>query len=291
MEIQRSFIGEKDKGVLYLVGTPIGNLSDITYRALQILQEVDVIAAEDTRHTLKLLNHFNVNKKLVSYHEHNKISSGYKLIEDLENAKKIALVSDAGMPAISDPGYEIVVEAIKRGISVVPIPGANAAIASLVASGLGTKRFVFLGFLAKDKKTFIKELTEVKQYSGSIIIYEAPHRIKKTLKSIKDVLGNREISLSRELTKKHEEFIRGNIDELIAYLDNNQLKGEMTLVIEGTKVIELESCENDWWQALTINEHVDFYVEKNKTIKEAIKMVALERNTPKREIYHNYHIK
>jgi len=291
MEIQKSFIDVEEKGVIYLVGTPIGNLNDITFRALQILEEVDVIAAEDTRHTLKLLNHFNIKKKLVSYHEHNKVSSGHKLLEDLENGKRIALVSDAGMPAISDPGYEIVVEAIKKGITVIPIPGANAAITSLVASGISTKRFVFLGFLSKDKKSFIKELTEVKQYSGSIILYESPHRIGKTLQTIKEVIGNRRISLSRELTKKHEEFLRGTIDEIIDYLESNQLKGEITVVIEGTNVIDIEKSGEEWWQSLTINEHVDFYVVKDNSIKEAIKIVAVERNIPKREIYHNYHIK
>ncbi len=291
MDIQKSFTNDKEEGILYLVGTPIGNLNDITYRALQILKEVDFIAAEDTRHTIKLLNYFNIKKKLISYHEHNKVTSGNNLLKNLENGKKIALVSDAGMPAISDPGYEIVCEAIKNGITIIPVPGANAAITSLIASGISTKRFVFLGFLSKDNKTLIKELMEVKRYSGTIILYESPHRIRKTLHIVYDIFGNRRISLARELTKKHEEFIRGSIEELLGYLENNQLKGEITIVIEGINKVEQENKENEWWQLLAINEHVDFYVGKGKSLKEAIKIVALERNVAKREIYQTYHIK
>lgn len=289
VHIQKSFNYKKDTGILYLVGTPIGNLNDITYRALQTLEEVDLIAAEDTRHTLKLLNHFNINKKMVSYHEHNREKSGENLLKFLEEGKSIALVSDAGMPAISDPGYEIVRDAIKKGITVIPIPGASAAITGLVASGISTKRFFFLGFLSSDKKTLIKELVEVKYYPETLICYEAPHRIIKTLEIIKETIGNRTISLSRELTKKHEEFIRGTAEEIIEYLKETQLKGEITVIIEGAKEADIIKHEDEWWISLSINDHVNHYIEKGNVVKEAIKITALERNLPKREVYQSFH--
>lgn len=289
VQIQKSFNYKKETGILYLVGTPIGNLNDITYRALQILQEVDLIAAEDTRHTIKLLNHFNINKRLISYHEHNKEKSGENLLKILEEGKNIALVSDAGMPAISDPGYEIVRDAVEKGITVVPIPGVNAAITALIASGISTRRFIFLGFLSSERKTLAKELMEVKQYTETLICYEAPHRILKTLEVIKDTLGNRIISLSRELTKKHEEFIRGTVEEIIEYLKESQLKGEITIIIEGAQDIDLVK-EDTWWTSLTIMDHVNHYIDKGQGVKEAIKTTALERDLPKREVYQAFHI-
>ncbi|OEG00280.1 16S rRNA (cytidine(1402)-2'-O)-methyltransferase [Vulcanibacillus modesticaldus] len=288
MNTQKSYNSENDLGVLYLVGTPIGNLDDMTYRAVKILRQVDLIAAEDTRHTIKLLNHFDIQKRLVSYHEHNKDSSGKELIKRLEEGTNIALVSDAGMPAISDPGNELVNEAVSRGISVIPIPGANAAISGLVASGLSTRKFVFLGFLPREKKSITKELERIKDYTETLVFYEAPHRIKKTLKVITEVLGNRKAVLIRELTKKHEEFIRGTIEEILKYIEFNPLKGEMTLVIEGISESQKKGPES-WWIALTINEHVEYYIKDGKTSKEAIKLTAKDRNLPKRDVYKIYH--
>ncbi|MGD9677783.1 MAG: 16S rRNA (cytidine(1402)-2'-O)-methyltransferase [Vulcanibacillus sp.] len=289
MKIQKSFNYKKDTGILYLVGTPIGNLSDITYRALQTLEEVDLIAAEDTRHTIKLLNHFNINKKLISYHEHNKENSGENLLNILTEGKDVALVSDAGMPAISDPGYEIVRDALEKGITVIPIPGVNAALTGLIASGISTRRFVFLGFLNNEKKNLIKELIGVKQYTETLICYEAPHRILKTLEVIKEILGNRLISLSRELTKKHEEFIRGTVEEVVEYLKETQLKGEITIIIEGAQEIDLVK-EDSWWSSFTIIDHVNHNIAKGQEVREAIKQTALERGISKRDVYQEYHV-
>ncbi len=245
LEFQKSYDTDQDQGILYLVGTPIGNLEDISYRALRILQEVDLIAAEDTRHTLKLLNHFEIHKSLISYHEHNKEHRGVELIELLLQGKNIALVSDAGMPAISDPGYEVVVQAIDQGIRVIPIPGPNAAITALVASGLPTQRFLFIGFMPRGKKLLLNELEKYKPSLETLIFYEAPHRIEKTLKAMREILGNRKIVLIRELTKKHEEFIRGTVDELIQYAESNSIKGELTVLLEGTSRKEIQKEEKN----------------------------------------------
>lgn len=289
MNIQKSYKDKGDTGILYLVGTPIGNLNDITYRAVETLKEADIIAAEDTRQTIKLLNHLDIQKTLVSYHEHNKETSGRELILKLKGGKTIALVSDAGMPAISDPGYELVQEAVNNNITIVPIPGANAAISGLIASGLPTKRFIFIGFLSRDKKNIKKELLEIKNVKETIICYEAPHRITKTLKAIFEILGNRNIVLVRELTKLHEEFIRGNTDEIITYTEENNIKGELTVIIEGANEDSILKDEELWWKGYSITDHVDYYMKQGLSSKEAIKSVALDRNIPKREIYQEYH--
>ena len=226
------------KGKLYIVATPIGNLDDITLRALKVLKEVDLIAAEDTRQTLKLLNHFEISKPLISYHRHNEDVKSNILIEKLNNGENIALVSDAGTPGICDPGEEVIKKAIDQKIEVIPIPGACAFVNALIASGLDTKEFNFLGFLPLNKKLRKEKLEEIDKSEKTIIIYEAPHKMKNTLMDLKEILKNRKIVLARELTKIHEEFIRGNINELLENIDN--LKGEMILIIEGN-----DKKEND----------------------------------------------
>lgn len=290
IDIQKSFEEKYEKGILYLVGTPIGNLEDITYRAIRVLREVDIIAAEDTRQTIKLLNHFDISKQLISYHEHNKETSGKKLLGKLSEGKNIALVSDAGLPAISDPGYDIVKMVIQSNMKVVPIPGPNAALSSLICSGISTENFLFLGFLPKEKNLRKKELERNKNIKETIIIYESPYRIKQTLESIFDIFGNRKISLSRELTKIHEEFIRGLIDEILQYLKENTLKGEITVIIEGIDENTIKKSTEEWWNSLSISDHVKHYIIQGETSKEAIKKVALERNIPKKEVYREFHI-
>lgn len=287
MWIQKSFHNE-EAGALYLVPTPIGNLEDITYRALNILKEVDLIAAEDTRHTKKLCNHFEIQTKLVSYHDHNKQSSGHKLLADLREGKKVALVSDAGMPAISDPGYELVVSCIEEEINVIPLPGANAALPALVASGLSTDHFYFYGFLHRQRKAKKKQLEQLKNIQCPIIFYESPHRLKETLQQLLDQLGDRKISVCRELTKKFEEFIRGNISEVISYYEENDPRGEYCLVLDGSNQ-EIGELDSEWWKELTIIQHIDHYIALKFSSKEAIKQVAKDRNVQKQEVYQIYH--
>ncbi len=282
-------------GTLYLVGTPIGNLQDMAYRAIETLQSVDVIAAEDTRHTRKLLTYFDIHTRLMSYHEHNQKESGSKIIEMLKDGKNVALVSDAGLPAISDPGMELVSEAVSNNIHVVPIPGANAALTALIASGLSTESFVFCGFLPRDKKGSRKKLSHLKGYQETLVFYEAPHRLLKTLELILDVLGNRNMTLARELTKKHESFVRGKVSEIIAHMRNvSNIRGEYCLIIEGNREVFVEKVIQDhenevWWSGLSLTEHVDHYVEQGETVKDAIKKVAVERNIARRSVYNEYH--
>ena len=266
-------------GKLYLVATPIGNLEDITLRALRILKEVDYIAAEDTRNTLKLLNHFEIKKPLISNHRHNEEDRENSLIEKLKDGKNIAVVSDAGTPGISDPGEVIAKRAIEENIEVIPIPGACAAINALIASGLNTKEFVFFGFLPLNKKLRKEKLEEIKNENKTIIIYEAPHKIKDSLNDLKNVVGDRKIVLERELTKIHEEFIRGNIDEIIEKSEN--LKGEMILLIEGNNEINNENILND----LSLEEHYNVYEKQGLDKKEIIKKIAKDRGVNKNEIY------
>ena len=266
-------------GKLYLVATPIGNLEDITLRALRILKEVDYIAAEDTRNTLKLLNHFEIKKPLISNHRHNEEDRENSLIEKLKEGKNIAVVSDAGTPGISDPGEVIAKRAIEENIEVIPIPGACAAINALIASGLNTKEFVFFGFLPLNKKLRKEKLEEIKNENKTIIIYEAPHKIKDSLNDLKNVVGDRKIVLARELTKIHEEFIRGNIDEIIEKSEN--LKGEMILLIEGNNEINNENILND----LSLEEHYNVYEKQGLDKKEIIKKIAKDRGVNKNEIY------
>jgi len=266
-------------GKLYLVATPIGNLEDITLRALRILKEVDYIAAEDTRNTLKLLNHFEIKKPLISNHRHNEEDRENSLIEKLKDGKNIAVVSDAGTPGISDPGEVIAKRAIEENIEVIPIPGACAAINALIASGLNTKEFVFVGFLPLNKKLRKEKLEEIKNENKTIIIYEAPHKIKDSLNDLKNIVGNRKIVLARELTKIHEEFIRGNIDEIIEKSEN--LKGEMILLIEGNNEINNENILNN----LSLEEHYNVYEKQGLNKKEIIKKIAKDRGVNKNEIY------
>lgn len=269
-------------GKLYLVATPIGNLEDITLRALRVLKEVDLIAAEDTRNTLKLLNHFEISKPLVSYHRHNEEIKVDNLIEKIKSGENIAIVSDAGTPGISDPGEVIVKEAIKNNIDVIPIPGACAAINALIASGLDTKEFLFIGFLPINKKLRKEKLNEIKSETKTLIIYEAPHKLINTLQDLKGFVENRKIVLARELTKIHEQFIRGNIDEIIDKSDS--LKGEMIILIEGAEKKEEELELNK----LSLEEHYKYYENLGFEKKEIIKNIAKDRGVSKNEIYMNF---
>ena len=267
-------------GKLYIVATPIGNLEDITLRALRVLKEVDLIAAEDTRQTLKLLNHYEINKPLISYHRHNEETKSEILIEKLRNGENIALVSDAGTPGICDPGEEVIKKAIEDNIEVIPIPGACAMINALIVSGISTKEFEFLGFLPLNKKLRRQKLKEIENSSKTIIIYEAPHKMKTTLGDLKEILKDRKIVLARELTKIHEEFIRKSIDELLSEIDT--IKGEMILIIEGNK-IDTEECKN--FDEISLEDHYKLYEEKGLNKKEIIKQIAKDRNVNKSEIY------
>ena len=268
------------KGILYIVATPIGNLEDITLRALKILKEVDAIAAEDTRQTLKLLNHFEISKPLISYHRHNEDVKSNILIEKLNNGENIALVSDAGTPGICDPGEEVIKKAIEEKINVVPIPGACAMINALIASGIDTKEFNFLGFLPLNKKLRKEKLREIENSNKTIILYEAPHKMKNTLEDLRKILEDRKVVLARELTKIHEEFLRENISTLLEKIDD--LKGEMILIIEGKKEKEIL---NNKLNELTLEEHYKYYEEQGLEKKEIIKRIAKDRNVNKNEIY------
>ena len=288
MNIQRSF-AQEETGVLYLVATPIGNLDDITVRCLETLRAVDVIACEDTRQTRKLLNHFQIEKRTVSYHEHNKEASGQGLLQWLAEGKRIALVSDAGLPAISDPGADLVRDAVAAGYSVVPVPGANAALTALIASGLPTDRFVFCGFIGRENKERREELERLKRYPETLIFYEAPHRIAKTIAAMQEAWGNRRAVLARELTKRYEEFVRGTFDELLEWLDSGEVRGEFCVIVEGyTGAVETEEAV-DWWQQMSVVGHVDHYCEQGLSKKEAIKQAADDRGLPKRDVYNEYH--
>lgn len=268
------------KGKLYIVATPIGNLEDITIRALNVLKEVDLIAAEDTRHTLKLLNHYEITKPLISYHRHNEETKKEVLIEKLKNGENIAIVSDAGTPGICDPGEEVIKQAIEEKIEIIPIPGACAFVNALICSGIDTKEFTFLGFLPLNKKLRKEKLDEIEKETKTTIIYEAPHKLKTTLEDLREILGNRKIVLARELTKIHEEFIRGTVEEIISKTDD--LKGEFVIIIEGTSVKEEKESELN---ELSLEEHYNFYEAKGLDKKEIIKKIAKDRNVNKNEIY------
>lgn len=277
-----------ERGSLYLVPTPIGNLEDMTFRAINTLKEVDIIAAEDTRVTMKLCRHFKIATRLVSYHEHNKHTQTKRLLKLLEEGKNIALVSDAGTPAISDPGSELVKACIEKGIQVVPLPGANAAITALIASGLYERDFYFYGFLPRQKKERNKELERLTFIQAPIIFYESPHRLTETLRAMLDVFGNRKAVLARELTKRHEEFIRGTLEQLYDWTFAGEIRGEFCLIVEGSQ--KEKARESNWWEPLSIIEHVDHYITKEKmSAKEAVKRVASDREMPKREVYRSYH--
>ncbi|MFP6326836.1 MULTISPECIES: 16S rRNA (cytidine(1402)-2'-O)-methyltransferase [Bacillus amyloliquefaciens group] len=287
---QMSFNGKSEMGTLYLVPTPIGNLEDMTFRAVETLKSADVIAAEDTRQTKKLCHVYDIETSLISYHEHNKESSGHKIIEWLRSGKNVALVSDAGMPTISDPGAEIVRDFTQIGGYVVPLPGANAALTALTASGITPQPFFFYGFLNRQKKEKKKELEILEKRQETMIFYEAPHRLKETLTAMHDVLGNRTIAVTRELTKKYEEFIRGTIAEVMEWANEDQIRGEFCLVVEGNQTAEPDEEEKPWWTELSEKEHVEHYINEGSSSKQAIKQTAVDRDVPKREIYDAYHI-
>lgn len=275
---------------LYLVATPIGNLEDMTMRALRILKEVDVIAAEDTRNTRKLCNYFDIQTPLISYHEHNIEVGGEKLLAYLREGKSVALVSDAGLPCISDPGADIVMKAIEEDFAVVPIPGANAALTALIASGLTPQPFYFFGFLNRNKKERREQLEKLAKRGETLVFYEAPHRLKDTLKDLELVLGNRKITLARELTKKFEEFLRGTIEEAITWTQENEIRGEFCIVIEGNLSGEPEEEDEIYWTNLSLEEHVNYIIEESQiSSKDAIKEVAKLRGLPKRDVYQAYH--
>lgn len=268
-------------GILYLVATPIGNLEDITYRALNILKEVDFIAAEDTRHTLKLLNHFDIQKPMISYYEHNIRERGEKIIERIKTGKNAALVSDAGTPAISDPGEDLVKLCIEEGIRVVPVPGAVAGINALIASGISTKRFSFEGFLSVNKKSRIDHLEAVKESEYTLIFYEAPHKLLNTLKDMLKYFGNRKTTIARELTKKFEEFLYTDLENAITHFEEVQPKGEFVIIVEGN----FSEKKTSPFDNMTILEHINYYTEAGFDKKEAMKKVAADRNISKRDVY------
>jgi len=289
MYMQNSF-ASADKGVLYVVPTPIGNLNDMTFRAIDTLKEVDLIAAEDTRHTKKLLNHFSIQTPLISYHEHNERMRVQPFIERLEKGETIALVSDAGMPAISDPGYILIQAVIDVSIPVIVLPGANAALCALVGSGLPTDEFYFYGFLPRKKKEKEAILEKLKQLQTTLIFYESPHRLINTLKVMYKILGDCQISIARELTKRFETYIRGKLTDVLSQSDLHYFKGECCLVVEGKKDVN-NVKDHLWWSHLSIVEHVDYYVEREQLRrKEAIKRVATERNISSRYVYRMYHV-
>lgn len=270
----------KDKGTLYLVATPIGNLEDITLRAIRILKEVDLIAAEDTRQTLKLLNHLKITKPLTSFFRHNETKKGDMIIERLTKGDNVAIVSDAGTPGISDPGEELVLRAIEEGIKIVPIPGPAAVIAGVIASGLPTGRFTFEGFLPMNKRARKERLEMLKKEQRTMVFYEAPHKLRHTLKDFYTVFGERRIALARELTKVFEEVLRIELSEAISLYNENTARGEFVLIVEGKK--EEEKIEED---GLPINDIVEMYVQQGIDKKEAMKKAAKEKGISKREVY------
>ena len=270
-------------GKLYIVATPIGNLEDITLRALRVLKEVDLIAAEDTRQTLKLLNHYEINKPLISYHRHNEETKSEILIEKLRNGENIALVSDAGTPGICDPGEEVIKKAIEDNIEVIPIPGACAMINALIVSGLPTKEFTFIGFLPLNKKNRKEKLSEIQNSKNTTILYEAPHKLLSTLQDLSKILDNRKIVLAKELTKIHETFISGTASELLNTLENP--KGEFVIMIEKSQE---KFDENLYLNSLSLEEHFAFYQAQGFSKNEIIKKIAKDRNVNKNEIYQHF---
>ncbi|MFB3227201.1 16S rRNA (cytidine(1402)-2'-O)-methyltransferase [Exiguobacterium sp. PHA03] len=269
---------------LYIVPTPIGNLEDMTYRAVRILQESDIVAAEDTRQTMKLFRHFSIETKLVSYHEHNKQTSGERLLADLEAGKQIALVSDAGMPGISDPGSDLIRQAIAADIPVIVLPGANAALTALVASGLSTERFLYYGFLPRKKKERREALEQLKYESGTLIFYEAPHRLKEMLQGIEEILGDRQVTLARELTKRYEEYIRGSVSELRAWAAED-VRGEFVVLVEGSNEERPDAVIQDSDPL----EQIRRYIEEGEKPNAALKRVAKERGLDRQELYLAFH--
>lgn len=274
-------------GTLYLCATPIGNLEDMTFRVIRTLREADLIAAEDTRNSIKLLNHFEIQTPMTSYHEYNKYEKGRKLVEKLQEGQNIALITDAGTPGISDPGEELVKMCYEAGITVTSLPGAAACITALTLSGLSTRRFAFEAFLPTDKKEREAVLKELETETRTMILYEAPHRLVKTLKLLLERLGNRRITVCRELTKRHETAFASTLEEAYAYYEANAPKGECVLVLEGKSREETEAQARQQWEEMTIEEHMEHYLNQGIDKKSAMKMVAKDRGVQKREIY-NY---
>lgn len=272
-------------GKLYLCATPIGNLEDMTYRVIRTLGEVDLIAAEDTRNSIKLLNHFEIKTPMTSYHEYNKIEKGQKLVEKLQSGMNIALITDAGTPGISDPGEELVKMCYEAGIEVTSLPGAAACITALTLSGLSTRRFCFEAFLPTDKKEKQAVLKELVDETRTIVMYEAPHRLVKTLQELLENLGNRRITVCRELTKKHETAFVTTLEEAIQYYEANDPKGECVLVMEGRSREELRQEEVSKWEEMSIEEHMELYLGQGIDRKEAMKKVAKDRGISKRDVY------
>lgn len=272
-------------GTLYLVATPIGNLEDMTYRAVRILNEVDLIAAEDTRNSIKLLNHFEIKTPMTSYHEFNKYEKADYLVQKLLDGTNIAEITDAGTPGISDPGEELVKRALDAGITVTAIPGPVAFIDALIISGQPTRRVVFEAFLPTDKKERQKVLESFQKETRTILMYEAPHRLKKTLVELQQWIGNRNISICKELTKRHENVFRTTIEDAIAYYEENDPKGEFVLVIEGRSQEELVQEEIHQWDTISLEEHMDIYLNKGLSKKDAMKAVASDRGISKRDVY------
>lgn len=272
------------KGIVYLVATPIGNLEDITLRALRILKEVDIIAAEDTRQTIKLLNHYDIKKQMISYHEHNKKERGLQLAKLAEEGKSIAVVTDAGCPGISDPGEDIVKICYERNIKVTMIPGASAAITGLVLSGMTTGRFLFEGFLPVNKRAKRERIESLKNEQRTVILFEAPHKLKQTLNDLYQVLGDRKISIVKELTKVHEKVYCTTLEEAIGFSDEDAAKGEYVLVLEGCGEVPEESI-GFCWKELSVMEHYQYYLTNGLDRKSAMKKVAEDRGVSKRDIY------
>lgn len=273
-------------GTLYLCATPIGNLEDITYRVLRTLKEVDLIAAEDTRNSIRLLNHFEIKTPMTSYHEYNKIDKAYQLVAKMREGKNIALITDAGTPGISDPGEDIVRICYEEGILVTSLPGAAACITALTMSGLPTRRFAFEAFLPKDKKEHQAVLEELKTETRTIIIYEAPHHLVRTLQELSDALGgDRRLTICRELTKRHEEKLQMTLADSLSYYEVNEPRGEYVLIIAGRSREEMKKEEQAGWEALSLEEHMAHYESQGIDRKEAMKRVAKDRGVSKRDIY------
>ena len=272
-------------GILYLCATPIGNLEDITYRVLRTLKEVDLIAAEDTRNSIKLLNHFDIHTPMTSYHEFNKIEKAHQLVEKLQQGQNIALITDAGTPGISDPGEELVRIAMDAGIAVTSLPGAAACITALTMSGQATRRFAFEAFLPRDKKERLQVLEELKHETRTIVLYSAPHHLLKTLEELHEVLGNRGISVCRELTKKHEEVQKTTLEDVISYYKDNEPRGEYVLVVEGKALREVEAEAREQWESVSLEDHMAIYTGQGFPKKEAMKLVAEDRGMTKRDVY------
>lgn len=276
---------EGQQGKLYLCATPIGNLEDITMRVLRVLKEADLIAAEDTRNSIRLLNHFGIKTPMTSYHEYNKIEKAYTLIEKMREGKNVALITDAGTPGISDPGEELVRLCMDAGIEVTSLPGACACVTALTLSGLPTRRFCFEAFLPQDKKEKKQILEELKTETRTVILYEAPHRLVRTLQELYEVLGERRITLCRELTKKHETAFATTLTGALAYYQEQEPKGECVIVMEGRSRTELQQEEQKRWEELSVQEHVAHYEAQGMDRREAMKQAAKDRGVSKREIY------